>query len=119
MASWSLLFGAGALAPLLGRSTSGEAGGRATNIAILCALLGVLPASLGALAALIDLGLWSTTITLHSFPWVGMVQGYLHEVSLQIKVDPLSAVFALLIAAFAAIVWSVPSARCAPTIDGT
>ncbi|MBK8050513.1 MAG: hypothetical protein IPK16_27460 [Anaerolineales bacterium] len=105
VASWSLLFGAGALAPLLGRSTSGEAArGRATNIAILCALLGSVAGVIGALAALIDPGLWSTTITLHSFLGSVWSRGYLPEVSLQIKVDPLSAVFALLIAAFAAIV---------------
>lgn len=105
VASWTFIFCAGLLAPIMGHLLATETWRqRSTDLSLLLALLGSAVGVLGAGLALVDPATWSRTIDLFQILAPISDQGYLPPVIFQIKVDPLAAGFALLIAAFAAVV---------------
>lgn len=105
MLSWTVLYGAGLLIPIMGRVVwKGRWREQYVDLSVLLALIGSLAAALGAVMALVRPAAWDRTVQVFSLLSAITSLGYLPAVEVQIRVDSLSASFALLIAAFAAVV---------------
>lgn len=103
--SWTTLYMAGCLTPLVGRLLGkGRKQQVWADASILLALLGSLVGVVGAVTALTNPADWARTITLFEIlPDLGRLS-YLPRLVIQIRMDLLSSGFVLLIMAFAAAV---------------